>query len=199
MGDDSGSSAAALTTSLAFSWVRPDMPTTSAILSRVLPGSRGGKFPPRLAFCFNDASCAAFASAANSFSNAEPISTPSLGRKSLRNVFSAYSPRTMSSSGTTVTDTFSQAIDLTAFRRRAPAMSLLSGVTTMGCSSPTSAILCARRSISPMTPRSRAHHRPSQRPPPTRHKGAQHRGRRGHPAPAANITIRETKPGDANS
>ena len=179
-----------------------DASTPSVILPAGLVGPPGGGKSTSWAWrpvYMNESLRLLFAWVVSSFSYAEPISTPSLGRKSLRNVFSAYSPRTMSSSGTTVTDTFSQAIDLTAFRRRAPAMSLLSGVTTMGCSSPTSAILCARRSISPMTPRSRAHHRPSQRPPPTRHKGAQHRGRRGHPAPAANITIRETKPGDANS
>ncbi len=80
--------------------------------------------------------------------------TISLGSRSLRTKFSCASPRAAWYRSTTVTGTSAHPRNRQASRRRCPAISRPSGVTTIGCSRPTSPMLAAsvRRSFRNRSP-----------------------------------------------
>ena len=74
----------------------------------------------------------------------------------MRSAFSANSPRTISVRSTTRTGTSVQPSCCTARSRRSPAISSPFGVMTIGCRSPSSAMLAASPSMSPRSLRWRS-------------------------------------------
>ena len=105
-------------------------------LVRVLPRSDPVEIFPRVMRCF--------ASSRSRSSTVAAMATISDGVKSLRYTFSASSPKQMASMSTTWTGTSVQPSRLQASNRRSPATSSSFGLITMGCRTPSVAILLER-------------------------------------------------------
>ena len=87
--------------------------------------------------------CRCFAVAFSMGSSDRLMASISLGRKSLRCAFSASAPRIMFGKSTTQAGTVLQPRARMAAKRRSPAISVLSELTTMGCSKLISAMFWA--------------------------------------------------------